>query len=46
MFERSYTLPVTMKSDAVEARCNNGVLTITFPKRKGAKEKVIGVKIK
>lgn len=46
VFERSFTLPVTVKSEAIEARYNDGILTITLPKREEAKEKVIDVKVK
>lgn len=46
IFERSFTLPVTVKSDAIEARYNDGVLTITLPKKEEAKEKVIDVTVK
>jgi HSP20 family protein len=46
VFERSFTLPVTVKSDAIEARYNGGILTTTLPKREEAKEKVIDVSAK
>lgn len=31
-FERAITLPGPVKSDGVEAKCENGVLTVTIPK--------------
>lgn len=46
VFERSFTLPLTVKSDAVEARYNDGILTITLPKKEESKEKVIDVNVK
>lgn len=45
-FERTFTLPAFVKSDAIEARYNDGILTITLPKREEVKEKVIDVKVK
>ena len=46
VFERSFTLPAAVKSDAIEARYNDGILTINLPKKEEAKEKVIGVTVK
>jgi HSP20 family protein len=39
VFERSFTLPVTVKSDAIEARFNDGILIITLPKKGRGKRK-------
>ncbi len=38
-FSRSFTLPETVKGDAIEARYDNGVLFLTIPKLEEAKEK-------
>lgn len=45
-FERSFSLPGTVKSDSIEAKYDDGVLTITLPKTEDAKEKVVDVKVK
>ncbi|HTR80803.1 MAG TPA: Hsp20/alpha crystallin family protein [Bacteroidota bacterium] len=45
-FERSFTLPGAVKSDEIEAKYADGVLTITLPKTEEAKEKIIEVKVK
>jgi HSP20 family protein len=45
-FERSFTLPTTVKSDKIDAAYNNGVLQITLPKAEEAKPKQIEVKAK
>jgi len=45
-FERSFNLPGAVKSGNVEAKYDDGVLTITLPKTEETKEKVIDVKIK
>jgi HSP20 family protein len=31
-FQRSFTLPESIDSDAIEAKCDNGVLEVTIPK--------------
>ena len=46
MFERSFALPGSVLGDAIEARYDEGILTITLPKTEEAKEKVIDVKVK
>jgi HSP20 family protein len=46
VFERSFSLPGTVKSDAIDAKYDDGVLTITLPKTEEAKVKVIDVKVK
>ena len=44
-FQRSFTLPTTVKSDRIEASFKDGMLTITLPKAEEAKPKMIEVKI-
>ncbi len=46
VFQRSFTLPTSVKSDKIDAAYNDGVLTITLPKAEEAKPKEIEVKIK
>ena len=43
-FSRSVILPVEVEADKIEAELENGVLTITLPKAKSAKE--ISIKVK
>jgi len=43
-FQRSVTLPQTVDSNRIEARYNDGVLTITLPKAEEKKPKQIEVK--
>ena len=45
-FQRSFTLPTTVKSDKIDASYNDGVLTIALPKAEEAKPKQIEVKVK
>ncbi len=45
-FERSFTVPGTVKGDTVDAKFTDGVLTVTLPKTEEAKRKVIEVKVK
>ena len=45
-FERSFNLPGTVKSSSVEARFEDGLLTVALPKTEEAKEKVHDIKIK
>ena len=45
-FERSFNLPGAVKSGDIEAKYNDGLLTITLPKTEEAKEKVHEIKIK
>jgi HSP20 family protein len=42
-FTRSFKLPVTVDEDAVEATMEDGVLTVSFPKRAEARTKKITV---
>lgn len=46
MFERSFTMPSSVRSDKIDATYNNGILTINLPKVEEAKVKEIEVKVK
>jgi HSP20 family protein len=45
-FQRSFTLPTTVKNDKIDAVYKDGILTITLPKAEEAKPKHIEVKVK
>jgi len=45
-FERSFTIPGTVKADNIDAQYKDGVLTLTLPKAEEAKPKMIDVKVK
>jgi len=45
-FQRSFRLPVNVKSDKVEATFDKGVLKITLHKVEEAKKKEIEIKVK
>ena len=45
-FERSFTLPSTVKADKIDASYADGNLTITLPKTEEARPKQIEVKVK
>jgi HSP20 family protein len=45
-FQRSFTLPTTVKNDKIDAVYKDGILTITLPKAEEAKPKQIEVKVK
>lgn len=45
-FQRSFTLPTTVKSDSIDASYRDGILTVTLPKAEEAKPKHIEVKVK
>jgi HSP20 family protein len=45
-FERSLTLPTTVKSDKIDANYKDGVLMVSLPKAEEAKTKQIEVKVK
>jgi len=45
-FQRSFSLPTTVKSDKIEAEYKDGILTISMPKAEEAKPKQIEVKVK
>lgn len=44
-FERSFTLPNTVDTDKVNAKFENGVLTVSIPKSEKAKSREIQVKL-
>jgi len=44
-FERSFSLPTTVKSEKIDASFRDGVLTVTMPKVEEAKPKEIEVKV-
>lgn len=45
-FERSFTLPSTIRTDKIDAVYKDGILTVSLPKAEEAKPKQIEVKIK
>jgi HSP20 family protein len=45
-FQRSFTLPTSVKGDKVDASFKDGVLSIVLPKAEEAKRKQIEVKVK
>jgi HSP20 family protein len=45
-FERSFSLPTTVKADAVRAAFEDGVLKITLPKAETAKARQIEIEVK
>jgi len=45
-FQRSFTLPSTVKSDKIDASYKDGILSISLPKAEEAKPKQIEVKVK
>lgn len=45
-FQRSFSLPATIRQENVSALCERGVLTITLPKNEETKPKQIKVQIK
>jgi HSP20 family protein len=45
-FTRSFTMPETVKADDIDARVEDGVLTVVLPKAPDAKPKRISVKSK
>lgn len=45
-FQRSFTLPTTVRADKIDATYKEGLLTITLPKAEEAKPKAIDVKVK
>lgn len=44
-FQRSFTLPMTVKNDRIDAIYKDGILTVTLPKAEEAKPKQIEVKV-
>ncbi|MEP0822232.1 MAG: Hsp20/alpha crystallin family protein [Ignavibacterium sp.] len=45
-FQRSFTLPTSVKSDKIDASYKDGILTVTLPKAEEAKPKQIEVKVR
>jgi HSP20 family protein len=45
-FQRSFSLPQGVDQEKVKAACDNGVLTITLPKKEDTKPKQISVEVK
>ena len=45
-FQRSFTLPTTVKNDKIDAVYKDGILTISLPKAEESKPKQIEVKVK
>ena len=45
-FQRSFQLPINVKSDKIEATFDKGILKVTLPKTEEAKKKEIEVKVK
>jgi len=45
-FQRSFTLPTSVKQDKVDAQYKDGILTISLPKAEEAKSKQVEVKVK
>ena len=45
-FQRSFTLPTTVKIDKIDAIYEDGILTVSLPKAEEAKPKQIEVKVK
>jgi len=45
-FQRSFSLPTSVKNDRIEAEYKDGILTINMPKAEEAKPKQIEVKVK
>ncbi|HAB51519.1 MAG TPA: heat-shock protein Hsp20, partial [Ignavibacteriales bacterium] len=45
-YYRSFTLPLKVKEDSIEAQFKDGQLTITVPKAEEAKPKELEIKIK
>jgi HSP20 family protein len=45
-FQRSFQIPVNVKTDKIEATFDKGVLTVTLPKTEEAKKKEIEIKVK
>jgi HSP20 family protein len=45
VYARSFVLPRTVDASRVEARYDNGVLTLTLPRREEARPRVVEVKV-
>jgi HSP20 family protein len=46
MFQRSFTLPASVRHDKIDATFQDGVLTVVLPKSEEAKPRDIEVKVK
>lgn len=46
VFERSFTLPTNVQTEAINAQFDNGVLNITLPKTEASKPKQIAIEVK
>lgn len=45
-FQRSFTLPTTVKNEKISAEYKDGILTVTLPKAEESKPKQVEVKVK
>lgn len=45
LFERSFALPNLVDADKIEAKYDNGILTVTLPKAERARSREISVKV-
>ncbi len=45
-FQRSFTLPTSVRSEKIEASYDNGILTLSLPKSEESKPKEIEVRVK
>jgi len=45
-FERQFTLPESIRTDAIQAECKNGILTIELDKKDEVKPRQVDVKIR
>ena len=45
MFERSFTVPASVEAEHIEAKYEQGVLTVTLPKVERAKPREINIKV-
>ena len=45
-FERSFTIPGSVKTDKIDAEYKDGILTLILPKAEEARPKLIDVKVK
>ena len=45
MFERSFTVPASVEAEHIEAKYEQGVLTVTLPKVERAKPRQISIKV-
>lgn len=45
LFRKSFSLPDSMDSSKIEAKCENGVLSLTIPKRTPKRAEIINIKV-